>query len=434
MQPLKTYYPLRVSNAGHAIVSDVFPEEVRRGYTEKNKKYELEQYGGYVIAESLPPELAKELVELYNNRFGMQPDDNNLLGKLLDIKVELLRGAHPNETHNSFITRVEGRINIAMNHVQFGDKEKSEPPKLPTPSPDEDYMDINSPPGTKVTVSYLSLLNGSETYKKRAKEHLNLGRIYTVNRTEVHQWYTEVYLKEIPDVAFSSVQFVRYHEPAFDIDMLNKRKEEIEDSVRIQNDIKFQIDLIDVLYNERKEMNRGGSKTLLAIKDNLLAIKRWREGPVMKDIDCEKVIKDLVKVINVYEATASHTRSLSQTSAIQNAEAALGMLQALKEKREKYSDFSKSPAENQVARDLAKRGHIGVELKSTGESWEAHLRKCPINPKDATPSTKADELAYKGHFFSFGSGSADEVAFRTLYRVFNADQCQAILDVIKSRL
>lgn len=65
-------------------------------------------------------------------------------------------------------------------------------------------------------------------------------------------------------------------------------------------------------------------------------IKRWREGPVMKDIDFEKVISDLKELAEELNTEIA----ISEHPAIQNAEAALGMLQALKEKR--YNNFSKS--------------------------------------------------------------------------------------------
>jgi hypothetical protein len=329
----KNYYPLRIGLAG-SIVSDIrtTPEGQTSGHSE------TWYYGGYLVAESIPSQdLAQQLVDAYNEKHGpeQQPDDNNLLGKLLDIKVELLRGPHPNETPNAFTVRVEERINIAMNHVQFGNWHEPIRTKYPPPDASEDYMDINSPPGTKVTVSEKSIRNGTDYNKDTARIHLKVGDIYTVDMTQISAWYTDVWVNEFPGIRFNSVQFVKYPHSAFDTELLNKRKEEIEDAVRIQNDIKFQIDLIDMLYNERKEMNRGGSKTLLAIKENLLAIKRWREGPVMKDIDCETVIEDLLDLAKSWARQLNfYDKDVQRKVAIQNAEAALGMLRALKEKRE----------------------------------------------------------------------------------------------------
>jgi hypothetical protein len=36
---------------------------------------------------------------------------------------------------------------------------------------------------------------------------LNLGKIYTVSRTEVHSMHTKVYLAEFPDFKFNAVSF-----------------------------------------------------------------------------------------------------------------------------------------------------------------------------------------------------------------------------------
>ena len=36
---------------------------------------------------------------------------------------------------------------------------------------------------------------------------LELGKVYTVDFTEVHSWHTKVYLKEFPDFKFSSAHF-----------------------------------------------------------------------------------------------------------------------------------------------------------------------------------------------------------------------------------
>ena len=41
----------------------------------------------------------------------------------------------------------------------------------------------------------------------RIKEHLKEGKVYTVECTEVHSWHTDVYLREVPNIAFNSVDF-----------------------------------------------------------------------------------------------------------------------------------------------------------------------------------------------------------------------------------
>lgn len=67
----KNYYPLRVDKKyGSAIVSDVDP--CRPTYDSNSKQYELNEYGGHIIAESLPPGIAQQLVDVYNEKYAQQ--------------------------------------------------------------------------------------------------------------------------------------------------------------------------------------------------------------------------------------------------------------------------------------------------------------------------------------------------------------------------
>jgi hypothetical protein len=66
----KNYYPLRVDKKlGSAIVSSTDPE--RATYLQKDKEWEIENYDGHIIAESIPSkELAQQLVDAYNEKYG----------------------------------------------------------------------------------------------------------------------------------------------------------------------------------------------------------------------------------------------------------------------------------------------------------------------------------------------------------------------------
>ncbi len=48
---------------------------------------------------------------------------------------------------------------------------------------------------------------GYERDQRVAREHLKLGASYTIESTEVGNWHTDVYLVEVPGVAFNSVLF-----------------------------------------------------------------------------------------------------------------------------------------------------------------------------------------------------------------------------------
>lgn len=52
--------------------------------------------------------------------------------------------------------------------------------------------------------------NGYDYDKLKANKYLKLGEVYTVSKTVVNGWTTDVYLKEIPDVSFNSVQFEEF--------------------------------------------------------------------------------------------------------------------------------------------------------------------------------------------------------------------------------
>ena len=66
-------------------------------------------------------------------------------------------------------------------------------------------MDICAPEGTKVV--FANPNSGRPLHRETAREHLVLGREYTVQRTRVHHWHTDVYLIEVPDIAFNSEMF-----------------------------------------------------------------------------------------------------------------------------------------------------------------------------------------------------------------------------------
>ena len=66
-------------------------------------------------------------------------------------------------------------------------------------------MDIHAEPGTKVIFSNPDA--GYEKHQELAKRYLRVMVKYTVERTEVGRWHTNVYLEEVPGVAFNSVMF-----------------------------------------------------------------------------------------------------------------------------------------------------------------------------------------------------------------------------------
>lgn len=68
-------------------------------------------------------------------------------------------------------------------------------------------MEIFALKGHIVKVTEKTIKNGSNSDKELAKKYLEVGKEYIVDHTDVSDWSTDVYLREIPDVRFNSVNF-----------------------------------------------------------------------------------------------------------------------------------------------------------------------------------------------------------------------------------
>ncbi len=66
-------------------------------------------------------------------------------------------------------------------------------------------MSIYTKPRNKVIFAFPR--NGHDWEIELAKKHLVLGDKYTVKTIIVHGFHTDIILKEVPDVTFSSSQF-----------------------------------------------------------------------------------------------------------------------------------------------------------------------------------------------------------------------------------
>jgi hypothetical protein len=337
------FYPLRVSVKGYAIVSDTFPAEARPGYSEADKKYEYDAYGGYLIAESLPPEIAKQMVEAYNKMYGQK----DLTHHSLRMKGSFLIGrikSHEDEfVLAEFASAEFGQKMIDAYHM-FGcthDDGADQDKKMDASS--EDYMDINSNPGTKVTVSEQSFRNGSDTYKDRAAKHLKIGGVYTVTRTDIHNWYTEVYVDEFPGVPFSSVQFVKVNDVGSLTPTIKVPLEFIQ-NIPMGESRKHGDNLITKLthgcvlhdkkgYEYMEHMSYGkGDPQYDSVVFKIVETAN-NNSTAYKNVDVVKVIEDLISV-----ATEWGWKDCQKHPSIQNAEAALGMLQAFRTPIEEVFD------------------------------------------------------------------------------------------------
>lgn len=66
-------------------------------------------------------------------------------------------------------------------------------------------MNIYALKGHKVKCKTLSA--GYDYDKEVAQNHLKVEKEYTIERTQVDSWHTDVWLQEIPNVKFNSVFF-----------------------------------------------------------------------------------------------------------------------------------------------------------------------------------------------------------------------------------
>lgn len=112
--------------------------------------------------------------------------------------------------------------------------------------------------------------------------------------------------------------------------------------VDFESDIDSQIGVMDDLMI--KASDKSSYQAYRAIKETLMSVKRWNESPAYHGkVDVEKVIENLVDICKdaMNKHGNSDIRAVPEgwTNCIQNAEAALGMLQAFKQERTKWSEF-----------------------------------------------------------------------------------------------
>jgi len=74
----------------------------------------------------------------------------------------------------------------------------------------DEPMDINPKHGAKVIFKFPN--SGLDYDQSIAEERLTVGETYTVDYAIIHSWFTDVYLKEFPGVAFNSVMFADIEE------------------------------------------------------------------------------------------------------------------------------------------------------------------------------------------------------------------------------
>jgi len=73
-------------------------------------------------------------------------------------------------------------------------------------------MNIWALKGHKVTVTKKSIRNGYDRARDRAEKLLIIGNTYTIEKTHVQAFSTDVYLQEFPGIRFNSSTFINVTE------------------------------------------------------------------------------------------------------------------------------------------------------------------------------------------------------------------------------
>lgn len=153
-------------------------------------------------------------------------------------------------------------------------------------------------------------------------------------------------------------------------------------------------DQIAFMKNSRHSILGSDDAIYTAIIENLKAIKRWNETPVYHGkVDVEKVIEDLLFYAKYYadDSSAASAFGMEAKDHVDNAEAALGMLQAFKEERE----AGMSPRDLDVLRKFnSKKDITDEDVEKTHKAGKKILDRKKWETYPFVPQTERDALAY----------------------------------------
>lgn len=139
------------------------------------------------------------------------------------------------------------------------------------------WMNIYALKGHKIRC--ISLQGPYDYQTERAQKHLKLGKEYTVDRTEVQSESTDVYLQEVPNIAFNSTCFE------------DVKKQSIEEDKKHPDYYKYNdkpgpMKILSTNIGERKEIDWKGKKVVTGI------FKYPVEEPIF--LDTENVKNDAI--------------------------------------------------------------------------------------------------------------------------------------------
>lgn len=96
-------------------------------------------------------------------------------------------------------------------------------------------MNIYANEGDKVKFSYPE--NGYDYDIEKGKKYLEVGKVYTVDYTDVHSYTTDVYIKEVPNISFNSVLFSDTDDKKEMMNNLNTLLEDLTSAYKLDNNV-----------------------------------------------------------------------------------------------------------------------------------------------------------------------------------------------------
>lgn len=322
----KNYYPLRIGNYPSTIVTDVPVERTRQPDED-----EVKHYGGWLVAESLPPGLAQQLVDAYNEKHHPKEFTAEQRQEIVSHLEHLVKSY---DTDILFKKPYKDNLVQAMNtltrmlvdsHVVDFVLPKAEPDK-PKRLPPTIVMQDTLP----------TLIAGCE-WQMVTKD----GYVYREDKKESND---NMHVYKLAKPAKTSIS-ANDEELNLATGLLNRQPPYLADEVgtRSMDDkpsIDQQISFMSSLISDKAQ---SGKAILNGVKNNLIAIRNWQNSTVYHNVDVQKVIEDLKENLEMCMKVGrtSFDRDEAADKAIQNAEAALGMLQAFKDKRDTPHDVGK---------------------------------------------------------------------------------------------
>lgn len=305
---MKNYYPLRIGNNSNTIVSDV---PTNSDPDPADVKY----YGGYLVCESCPPSIAKQLIDAYNEKHGCTDKKNPCTGGRMCCQSKI--------SHHAWMEQEEGKRENPLKEFLL----QSSTFKIKVMAPSWDQV--------AGLIHLLKLKNNSTTKWESGM---------TCDATIIIGYLRDDLTPKIETAADKQNSAHSFTEGA-DVPPLT--------GVTIKGQLAW-LDYISKYYS-----TTPGKEAI--------------EG----DVDVEKVITDLLALIkDVGKQIQWPPKWIETAEQVQNAEAALGMLRAFKEEREKWNPakvreamakqpivwVNKSGVQERISRTASPESHPSIKI------------------------------------------------------------------------